>query len=103
PNPGTDPITDLPPADLMYPNLPADMTLIGYNDGSVKTAGGSAFGIPAFGNWSSGEQNVSVVSDPNNPTGSGQALQLLWNADDCCAATASWEPVSELYVMLRYV
>lgn len=67
----------LPEAEPGELNEPPGMTRIGSNDGSVKEAGGHAFGINGFGPWSAGN-TIEVVNDPTNPAGSGKSLRFRW-------------------------
>src|SRR5690606_34889448 len=66
----------------LHPNEPAGMTVLGSADGSVASNSNGAFGIQRFGGWyghdGGGSQNVSVVDDAGNPTGSGKAVRLTW-------------------------
>jgi hypothetical protein len=96
-----------PPSQSGYPNRPNGLTVIGAADGSVKESGGSAFGISSFGGWNTtGQTNVSVVSDATNPTGSGSSLRFKWAASGNSAGAAAANrfnsgTVRQLYVMTR--
>lgn len=99
--------TTPPPTQVgNYPNLPSGMTVIGEFDGSVQSSGGHAFGISAFGEWSSSSRNQQVVDDRTNPTGSGKALRFTYPAGDPTSGVATamsfpGGPYNELYIMTR--
>jgi hypothetical protein len=62
--------------------MPAGMTVIGQNDGSVRDANGHAFGIPGLSRWytdaTRNPDAITVVNDASNPVGSGKALRFRW-------------------------
>lgn len=92
-----------PSAADLFPNLQiGGLTQLGYNDGSVRDSGGSAFGIAGFSGWgtdASDNPNAITVDSSelsaDNPSGSGSALLMRYvpNADPLCGIT-SIEPWS---------
>ncbi len=91
---------------------PTGMTVICDDNGSVRDANGHAFGCSDFIQWwtdsSAPTDQITVINDSTNPTGSGHSIRFRFTSSlhpisgETVAGTFSGGPYRELYIRLRF-